>query len=581
MVNSIDTKIRLLWLSDIHYMSDYGSVSGSGDLKAFLSGFHEYVETFNPTDFDYILLSGDIAQEGIAADYAQFEIDILGPLQERFKEAELLVVPGNHDVARSDAAFIQQFLSSLSDSDSKRLSFFGADVAGFEKIFRPYTDAFKDHKGVPAQSSDTYRQTMLYGHVLDIKRKVIFVLLNTSWYSLGNDFLKTYIREFLLSPADPEIDKIQPEDQEQVNQELAENLKAKEFEDKVNRLSKEIAEIAEEYGKQLVGLDHLKDIEKISELIDDYSDFLVVTVMHHPLNWLSWGERVTSSPNKFHEIRKQTDLLLTGHEHVPRIHGSEQIHNILHLQAGCFMSAVRKGRIYRTFDKDDPKAIENWFSTLEINIKKRTVKQEKHYYDLEDRTWKRDSTYTPKKLNNKHYSTLSIKRRNAILSGVATPEGILMTLQSLYSGIKRINANLFIWDDKIIIFNADNQLSVDPQSLKPLIAKYNATIVQFLFIDVANPMHIFYLNAREREVARSGMPDFSVLANKAGIKGDKQADRLVILEAIKNDYDFRFDRLRYDFFKSLSDDEALSFKDLRFVSMIKPYWEFESCIERK
>lgn len=579
-MNSIDTKIRFLWLSDIHYKYEYGSSAGSEDLRKFLSSFHTYISEFEASDFDYILLSGDIAQEGSAEDYAQFCRDILDPLQAKFPEAQLLVVPGNHDVARKDAKFVKDFLASMSENNNQRLDFFGKDIKSFEKIFAHYTAAFKGNGKIPAQSSETYKGTLLYGHVLDVKRKVIFVLLNTSWYSLGNDFLKLHVSDQLLPKVAEGIAEaiVLTDGEAELLPDEKEEKAKKEFEEKVHKLIKEIPYIAEEYGKQLIGMDHLKDIKKISDLIDNYNDFLVVTVMHHPLNWLNWEERITTT-GKFHDIRKQTDLLLTGHEHIPRIHRSERIHDMLHLQAGCFMHAAKRDKVYATPTIEDYiYTDENWFSTLEINIKKRTVKQIKHHYDIVERKWFRDAGYKAEKLNNKHFSTLSLSRRNGILNAIASESALLKALEAMYKGLKIINANLYLVEKKIIIFITDNQVTVDLMDLKANIALHKAEVVQFLFVDVVNPIHVFYLNEKDHKNEVKKMSDFDAVARRSGIERYKPMDRLVVLEAIKNDFDFKFDQCRYDFFKSLSQAEALSLKDLKFVSVIKPYWEFESIL---
>lgn len=579
-MNSIDTKIKFLWLSDIHYMDTYGQAANSDDLEAFLSSFHSYLDKFDPSEFDYILLSGDIAQEGSQEDYNQFSRDILDPLQKKFTEAQLLVVPGNHDVARKDAEFVDEFLASLADKNHQRLDFFEHHFKSFEKIFSHYTEAFNKNEKIPAKSSQTYKDSMLYGHVLDVKRKVIFVLLNTSWYSLGSDLLKTYIHKTLLPVDEGKHQDNTSEAGVKLSPEEKEDKAKADLEAKVKRLTKEISHIAEEYGNQMLGLDRLKDIKEISEQINNYNDFLVVTVMHHPLNWLSWGERVTTSDNLFHELRKQTDLLLTGHEHIPRVHRSERIHNMLHLQAGCFMHAAKGGQPYSTplravFRNTD----ENWFSTLEINIKKRTVKQIKHYYDIDDKSWVLDDEYKSEKLNNKHFSTLSIDRREVIKCCISSEEKLLSALKVIYPKIERINSNLFLVKKKIIIFNTENQINVDLADLKDIIVEHDVETVQFLFVDIVNPMHIFYLSDTDFKAESKTVADLKALYSLAGIERHKSMDRLVVLDAIKNDFDFRFDQLRYEFFKGLSETEALMLRDLKFVSVIKPYWEFESLVE--
>jgi len=104
----IDTSVKILWISDIHYSEHYTDANKNEILRDYLSKFMVYCAKLK--EIDYILLSGDIAQSGTSEEYEQFFNDILRPLLalDNLKEADLLVIPGNHDVNREQSkGFLQ------------------------------------------------------------------------------------------------------------------------------------------------------------------------------------------------------------------------------------------------------------------------------------------------------------------------------------------------------------------------------------------------------------------------------------------------------------------------------------------
>lgn len=532
----MDPKVQILWLSDIHYKNQYGSIK-SKDLDAFLDDFLQYVDKLEPKNFDYLLLSGDIAQEGSKEDYEQFKKDVLTPLQGKLSGAKLLIIPGNHDVSRPAAEFKVEFIANIAKKTS-RLNFFGTSIPKFEKLFEHYTNAFHGNSKLPLLSSATYKKNLLYGHVHDIEKKIIFIMLNSSWYSIGEDFLKLYLTDFLKD--------YQNKLKRMKSSALKNNLRKV----TVEKITREIESISDEYGKQLIGLEKLKDINEILELIEDYSDHIIITIMHHPLNWLGWDERVTSS-DKFHKIRELTDLLLTGHEHVPMLHSSDEIRNIRHIPAGCFMNAAKKDKPYIV--KKDGSYSGNWFSTLTINIKKRTVKQFKHSYcaDSFGTRWEQNPDYHTVQLNKKYSSLLSQKRKDKLLSDLNDDSLVERAILKIYNGCNKIKDNLYLRNDNLYIFNNSNEINCNIADLKVIIKSFKVTIINFIFIDLFHDDHINYHDKED-------------------------LDRLSILENIKNDFDFKFDKFRYNFFTDLTEDEAELYQNLKFVSIIKPYWELES-----
>lgn len=568
-MNNIDTKLRILWLSDIHYKNDYGKQrntiepDGNADVLIYVNSFFNYVRLMPVDSYDYILLSGDIAQDGSREDYALFNQDVLCPLQEHFDQAKLLVVPGNHDVARGEASFVTSFIKSLSDDLPERLVFLGDEMADFVKLFGPYSDAFVSNSKLPTKGiSETYESSLLYGHVLDVEKKVIFIMLNTAWYSIGNNFLREYLEKHLFD---------------------AIRNGSKLDEKELSQITKNIEKIATEYGNQLIGLDKLKDIEEIISLINTYNDYIVITIMHHPINWLDWDERVTNQ-NKFHQIRQHTDLLLTGHEHVPRIHHPEHINKILHIQAGCFMNASRKNENF-ILSKENKLTAQNWFSVLNVNVTKRTIEQEKHYFDCEEVIWKKEYEATPNfsNLSKKYNSTLSVKRRNDIIEKASDATYIkrILSKRYPYDKISKIKDNFFHLNEKLYIFINGNEIGIEFDILKAQIDKTKVDTVCFIFVDLFNVGHILYLNNidllnENKEVLEKALDMFN-LKKEDIVKSEKaQIEKLKVLERIKNDFDFRFDHYRYKVFKNLDKADAEKYQDLKFVSIIKPYWELEA-----
>lgn len=517
-MKQIDTKLRILWLSDMHYKASY-KLNKNEILKNVISEFLIYVASLTDK-IDYILLSGDIAQSGNKEDYDAFIFDILTPLQQLLPDSKLIVVPGNHDLFRDNVTFNEAFINSLPNN---RLEFFKNRKPEFEGIFYPFTQSFiNNNKLPPVSNSEIYRTKLLYGHVIDFSKKTIFVILNSAWYSITEGFLGDYLAKFLL-------------------QSESSTHKSK------GQIIKDISAISSEYGFQLLGLNQIEEIEQTLKIIQMYSDFVVVTIMHHPINWLGWPERVTNDSNKFHSLRKQTDLLITGHEHVPKDHQSEYIdnNNLLHIQAGCFLNYVENDLDFKIKD--------NWFSTLELNIKKRSVTQIKHYVDPKSCKWFAAASNSSFALNKRYSSKLSIERKLLILNYVSESKSMLDMVCKIVPerapSLKSLKNDFFICDQNIIhrIVLTDN-IDKDVQTLKDAIDETNANMVCFYFVDLFNNLHEKYFT---------------------------NEDKLLTLEKIKIDYDFKFNKFRHLLFSKLSQDEALKFSQLKLTCQVKPYWELE------
>ena len=223
MITSIDIKQRILWLSDIHYLIEYKEEHEDGEFKVFLSSFLALCESKNKiTPIDYVLISGDIAQSGEEAEYELFKVDILDKILGKMPKAKLLVIPGNHDVSRTNISYFESYFTT----DLEKHAFLEENPTSFDHIFKFYKEAFKDHPSIPNGISSCYKSNLFHGFLKDDNKKTIFVLLNSSWYSFGYDSLIYYIEKNIIDSKKLDTKKI----------------------------AKEITKRTQEYGNQIVGI---------------------------------------------------------------------------------------------------------------------------------------------------------------------------------------------------------------------------------------------------------------------------------------------------------------------------------------
>ncbi|MEM6721744.1 MAG: metallophosphoesterase [Bacteroidota bacterium] len=544
-MKQIDKTLKILWLSDIHFVREYNLEIDS--LRIYIDSFIEYISNQEKIKkVDYILISGDIANNGDLKEYELFNTFFLDPLEKRLNNAKLLIVPGNHDISRGSAKdYIDNFVQKLSGPQRMDKTDFLNDLVNrpkFYKAFENYTNSFINKK-IPKEDSSLEKNRLLYGYVVDKENKVLFILLNSAWYSIGQEFLKKYLDENIFSKKNQIFDELEIE-------ELVSNIK----------------NIAEEYGNQLIGLEGLENTKEIYKKINEYEDFTVITIMHHPTNWLDWKERIRgeNSEAKFHFIKENTDLLLTGHEHVPIQHKNEDIkkannENIIHIAAGCFLNAPPKNNI------NNFKIYKNWFSTLEYNVKKKTLKQFKHEY--KEGKW---SVFNNEKelnnnqpiieLNKKYNRPISSKRADAIVSYLQSSRIELFKLMGKdiditvsknpvknYYLVKENNVyNLYILVKK----DLRKKIKQKVETLKKYIdnQKQEINVICFVFFD-------FYHHESKEYFSR---------------------DRLKVLNEITDDFDFGFDTFRYKFFTSNEVKKEINrYSHLKFISKVYPYWEIE------
>jgi predicted phosphodiesterase len=526
---TIDTKVRILWLSDIHYDKNYTDKNKNELLKNYISSFLVYCSKL--IDIDYILLSGDIAQSGIKEEYNLFFNDILEPLLKlpRLEKAKLLVIPGNHDVNRETNPFFKKFITEITKQDFKRNVFLSEEINSFEKAFEQYSSSFQKFSNrVPEKINSNYKEQFLHGYFTDHTKKIIFILLNSSWYSFGNKFIDKYFEEFLVYDAKEKTFTTQKSE---------------------TQIKKELQKIAEEYGSQVVNMDVFDRYNNLKQEIKLYNDYIVIQSLHHPFNWLDWDERINynNDKNKFLLLKNQTDILLTGHEHVPKEHNPDYLNdkNLLHIPAGCFM------------EKQNPKDFDiknNWFSILNINTKKRTVIQQKIVYSKDKNKWFSKESEV-KELNKKYDSHLDSSRKDNLLDEIEKlyQTGSIIDVITKKNRKKRSIEKLIYSSNNVLYIPLKKNFDlVDSNVLKSmLINKKNIFIVNFIFVDLLLDEKDDYINKK---------------------------DKLEVLSDIKEKIDFSFDKYRHCFFSSLNNQEIEHFENTKFVLKLIPFWEVESFI---
>ncbi len=306
---------KLLWLSDIHFRQEYKDYLGRAEHTVFNRFIDGFVDTVNELSVDSIVITGDIAFAGTETEYQAFKTNILDKISEK---KHIVVIPGNHDVSFKQGiinTWVKDNTTGKQADDYlfNRNAIIENHTALYKRQFEHYTNFAKSL--IPAENikmCSDYKEERLFGYYIDHSNKLLFVLINTAWFSLGdtrvfNKALIDYARE-------TEIDAL-------------------------NMLA--IKEKSTEFGTQIVGRELLK-ASNIEKEIGNYPDYTIITCMHHPLHWLDWDEYHTNNQAgkvalTINRILSNTDILLTGHEHLPAYTLPQKVGAYWHLQAGMFM----------------------------------------------------------------------------------------------------------------------------------------------------------------------------------------------------------------------------------------------------
>lgn len=527
----LDTTVKALWISDIHWTESYFNTpeKHKETLKPFLESFYQTVRENN---IDYLIITGDLSNKGENAEFQQLLQHLIDPIL-KIKKVPIITVPGNHDLDRkvieNNSHLLAEFIQNIHPEDKRkrvrhfREDFFQKHYDYFANVFDTYSE-FVVAKLIDQTNniafSQTYKEHALYGYCIDKNTKMIFIMLNSSWYSFGEEFLK-----FFLSQRENNKDQ---------------KLSDVELKSKVKRIS----QITNEYGQQILGLEILNEIDKILEVTKKYPEYLTVLLMHHPINWLIRNDQIPLDDHRFPRILSNVDLLLTGHEHVLYKQPTKLINNqnTVHLEAGEFMNVPVENEPFSSRN--------NWFSFLDINVTKRTVQQKRIIYEPERLIWKEAGSYKLK-LHKKYFIAISKERHEQLKRSIkAQPENYILRY---FTGLHPSeDKKYFIGREQAIYFLELNEsINESVEYILELLENLSFTTrkVFFVFFDIFHTLAHDYFTPSK--------------------------DRISTLFKIKREYDLEFDNLRYTFFAKLSSAQAIKYSETMFISLIIPFWEIE------
>ncbi|MEJ0101751.1 MAG: metallophosphoesterase [Bacteroidota bacterium] len=375
-IHFFESGLRLLWISDLHIKESY---AGLEEFIGFKDDFIKFYET-QPV-FDYILFSGDIGFSATENEYKVFWNNFIVPLHDYHESSgkpfpKIICIPGNHDISWKNTGVYEEFLKSFKDKNNttrnELLKNKDTQVKFFEG-FKYYSERFGekgssqkewkkffDFSGDEYRVSASYQEHKLFGYLVDKKKKVVFIFLNSAWFSIGGKFNNLLQEKYMKNIL------------------KRKNLKSTE----VNKLLSDILEEKSnivEYGNQLIGRDLFRDTcTDIGAILALSADHTVITCMHHPLNWLNWNElyhydKPTSDKLILNRILSNSDILLTGHEHVPvDTPLSETKNGVVQLKSGMFL--------------DETLIRPEGYKTLEhscLSILSQTIKKSTHTVDMD------------------------------------------------------------------------------------------------------------------------------------------------------------------------------------------------------
>lgn len=367
--------MKAVILSDIHLKAENEVNSSDFSLiKKQFTSFILFLKAKHPK-LDYLILNGDIASSGNAEEYKLFKSLLIEPLKDKYKDIKILSVPGNHDINWGKTSFLLNSLGSEKSTYSKRSEILSGYFKKFEKSFANYKTFIEDnHINTISTGMD---ESLLFGYQIDFKNKIVFILVNSSWFSIGskfNNYIVTHCKKYRLSVS-----------------------KALEIKDKIA-----------EFGNQMIADNHISNMNLREKVFSKHPHFTYITLMHHPLHWLSWNEiygtdKQNQSSKSLYSILTQSNFLFTGHEHVPpHVKSSQNYTGVHHIPLGCFLeefsSETRLTNIRH-----------NRFSVIEIqNNRKNTFQEKKYVFNympnqhynpvniLEDIEWNDAITFYPK-----------------------------------------------------------------------------------------------------------------------------------------------------------------------------------------
>jgi len=362
---------RIIWISDLHFDDIcYNEESHLYNLALKLKNKVLDLIRDNSKIRIYVIISGDLAFSGKELEYDKLEL-FLNDTFDNTLDINFITIPGNHDVNWNSYLDIylngyfnnnkpKEFLESLFLKKKNKVEQFK-----LHQLFKNYSRFFRNYilqkNKAPIEYSNNYKDYGLYGFVIDNECKIIFILVNSSWFSRGHS-----IKNFL------------------------QTIKLKEpF---VNDDIFDIAEITQESGKLWTGYndttDEFKNYSKeLKNLLcsEKFHSYLKIMISHHPIEWLDPTELHNYSKPTYgtflSEVIKKSDLLLTGHIHPSPISLKEKLIDLdIHHFRGM-MLINHLNETSKKEDKLDERYPCNGFASLTMSENRLEIKIEYFFID--------------------------------------------------------------------------------------------------------------------------------------------------------------------------------------------------------
>jgi predicted MPP superfamily phosphohydrolase len=305
-----ESKIRIGWLSDIHYQASYAN---KNDVQQMLSLLGEVLKK---AKVNYVVLNGDVCFSGDVKEYTAF----LKVIEKHLPPCPILTIPGNHDVhwiSLTNALRAKKY--DLPDLFKVRPEEITAGNSPFLQVFGNYEwfeGQLREKRSYPSHVRASEPSALGCGYLYDSKANMLFLQLNSSWYSFGEGVIAAAYEDF-------KEKKLKDVGSKGLPSELFAL-----FGEKLSQLGQQ-SYFLEQYP-------YWKTLE--DEIIKKY-DPIVITLAHHPPSWLKWNEVYSKTPSKwdFNYLLNTSHLLLTGHVHSPYIQCNVIENTCVQLGNGCLL----------------------------------------------------------------------------------------------------------------------------------------------------------------------------------------------------------------------------------------------------
>jgi predicted MPP superfamily phosphohydrolase len=289
--------IKIGWLSDIHYKTDF-------DKNPHMNAYFDAISRlFKENKIDYLVITGDLAFSGDISEYSALET----VLKTHFSPYKVVCVPGNHEV---DWMTYKGILGNV-DLDGLRITNekIASKPTNYRRIFSAYFAFYSRlNPGATSKHDD-------FGHGFwhDESSNVLFLMLNSAWLSFGDEIIFNAFDKTLKSFGN--------------GTDSFEKFRAKYGGDALSQAS-----------FQSYFLNHFANWNEINKIITDSSP-TVISLVHHPPSWLNWSEQhgANSALVKLEDLIQKSHIMLSGHLHVPYIQTSILEDACIHLNTGCLL----------------------------------------------------------------------------------------------------------------------------------------------------------------------------------------------------------------------------------------------------